>query len=325
VLVSAVQHPNRKVRAAAIEAIGRLAPVAAFPGSSRVADAVDYLLRSRGYPEVVVGDVRIGVARERAGLLATQGFDPEVADSVRGVLDLAGSRPDCELIVLDMNLAAPTSGQLLSSLRRDARSAHTPIVIVASSEQYSRAIALARQHRLTTAVLDVHSDVGIKSVLASAEANVLASIVRPDERKAQAAQMLAWLEKLGGDVNGLFPLRRFEASLIEALWSRELAASAAPLVARCGTARGQRALVELINQSTQPLELRQAAANALAKSIAQSGTLLTTGEITAQYQRYNASEREDRDVQRVLAAVLDMIEARAGVAPSQTKQEGARE
>jgi hypothetical protein len=45
--------------------------------------------------------------------------------------------------------------------------------------------------------------------------------------------------------------------------------------------------------------------------VARHGTLLTSGEILLQYDRYNQSETQDRQTQLVLASILDSVEARA--------------
>jgi hypothetical protein len=45
-------------------------------------------------------------------------------------------------------------------------------------------------------------------------------------------------------------------------------------------------------------------------SVAENGVLLTSDEIVAQYDRYNASARADVDTQQILGAVLDAIESR---------------
>ena len=50
------------------------------------------------------------------------------------------------------------------------------------------------------------------------------------------------------------------------------------------------------------------AAEAFRASVAAHGVLLTTDQILAQYDRYNASETADAATQKVLARVLDVIE-----------------
>ena len=57
--------------------------------------------------------------------------------------------------------------------------------------------------------------------------------------------------------------------------------------------------------------MRKAAAEGFAESVNRFGTLLTTTEILAQYNRYNESEGEGAESQEVLSMVLDAIEAKA--------------
>jgi hypothetical protein len=48
---------------------------------------------------------------------------------------------------------------------------------------------------------------------------------------------------------------------------------------------------------------------AFRRSIQARGILLTTQQILRQYDRYNASESQDRSTQQVLGLILDCIEA----------------
>jgi hypothetical protein len=102
-----------------------------------------------------------------------------------------------------------------------------------------------------------------------------------------------------------------EASLVAALEVPALRPSAIAILANLHTPGSQRALVEIAGEGMQPLADRQAAAAAFAKNVAHCGTLLTTAEIMAQYNRYNASEREEKPVQKVLGSILDTIETYA--------------
>jgi hypothetical protein len=97
----------------------------------------------------------------------------------------------------------------------------------------------------------------------------------------------------------------------KALWAARLSQPTAQVLSALGTASSQRSLVDFASQIAQPLEARQAAAAAFAASVARFGTLLTTGEIRLQYDRYNQSESQDADTQRLLASLLDTIELRA--------------
>jgi hypothetical protein len=58
------------------------------------------------------------------------------------------------------------------------------------------------------------------------------------------------------------------------------------------------------------MEQRLEASQAFEKAIARTGTLLTTTEIQQQYDRYNASESQSAEAQKILGQILDAIENR---------------
>ena len=71
----------------------------------------------------------------------------------------------------------------------------------------------------------------------------------------------------------------------------------------------QRALVETAGRVTQPLEIRQAAVSAFRQNLQAHGILLTKEEIKKQYQQYNESKNQDESTQKILALILDCLEA----------------
>ena len=68
------------------------------------------------------------------------------------------------------------------------------------------------------------------------------------------------------------------------------------------------ALVDAASRSTQPLEIRQAAAGAFAHSVHRFGLRLAPSEVLRQYDRYNQSATLDKPTQQLLAQILDAIE-----------------
>ena len=67
-------------------------------------------------------------------------------------------------------------------------------------------------------------------------------------------------------------------------------------------------MLELADQTTQPLAARQAAAAAFRRSVSKYGILLTRPEVLEQYSLYNANEGRDPDTNSVLGSILDTIE-----------------
>ena len=143
-LVQAARHPDRRLRTAALDAIFRLKPSKPYPGSSFVLDALGYLASGSGAPRALAADARPLDVQVAAGLLATIGYETEVATTDRQALAAVVASPDYELALIDFSLAWPTSGQLLEQFRRDNRTSRVPIGIVASSEDLDRAERLAR-------------------------------------------------------------------------------------------------------------------------------------------------------------------------------------
>jgi len=124
--------------------------------------------------------------------------------------------------------------------------------------------------------------------------------------------------RMAGSATPLVDLKRLEPVLINVLQQpglTDLARQAVVLLGRTGTPAAQTALTEVTGSRHRPVELRQAAADALGRSIRRHGILLTTDQIQQQYALYNASENEPPEVQRVLGDVLDHIEA-----PTQRKR-----
>ena len=89
-------------------------------------------------------------------------------------------------------------------------------------------------------------------------------------------------------------LLRTPRILEQAVYDPVLTKPALEALAYVGTAGSQRTLVEFISSDSQPLELRQLAAESFATSRQRFGVLLTAAEIALQYDRYNASETATR-------------------------------
>ncbi|HEX4413352.1 MAG TPA: hypothetical protein VH107_06960, partial [Lacipirellulaceae bacterium] len=303
----------------------------------------------------LVADVRAAEAARVAGLLFEMGYEADIATDARSVLIFTTRSPDYELILLDMTLAAPTAGQLIQQLRRDARTANVPIGLICDSDDLDRAGVLSRRETLTMPIvrpvnpvtkepdgpsfyqgkiynfIDVSGKTGLlpnpklwrrsappigpREALEFQSNQLLSkagqSTVGLDERKAQAMQALDWLGELSSHAGGYYDLRNVEEAAGVALSTPDLSEKAGQVLANLGTNRAQRALADRASRSTLPLAARQAAAKAFGDSVTRYGTLLTTGEIMSQYDRYNQSATLDKETQAVLASILDSIEERA--------------
>src|SRR3569623_768642 len=190
VVVDAVRHSNRRISKSALFTVGQLASSEAYPGDSEVVEAIRFYLRSRGGKRAIVADVRTDQARLRAGMLMAEGYEAEIADDERSLLQLATSMPDCRLILIDMSLAARFSGKVISDLRNDARTAFTPIGITSSTKRFDRAEALAEQHSRVVAFIDAPIPQASKQWAAELAALSASDL---DSNLDDARMALAWL------------------------------------------------------------------------------------------------------------------------------------
>ncbi len=310
-LALALQSPDRRLQMAALETIVRLKPTKPFAGSSYVPRTLGFLAGSSGSRHAVVGCPNAAEGAELAGMLSAAGFVADTFTNGRELVSHAARSPDCELALIDMTIDRPTIDILLQQLRHDPRTASIRVGLIARDGYLGRAERLAGLDPLSKAFSRPHDDKAFQWQLQQLAA------IRPKEyidfktRQQQAARALELLAELSESPDKLYDLRGAQDYLLVALYNPKLTAKAAAVLANINTAESQRALVELASRMGQPMFERQAATKAFRKSTQQFGVLLTAEEIRRQYDRYNASEKEDADTQHVLGLILDCLEVRA--------------
>jgi len=110
------------------------------------------------------------------------------------------------------------------------------------------------------------------------------------------------------DNHSFYGLQDVDEAAIRAFQMPALSPSASQLLGLLGTQKAQLALVEFASQNLRDLQQRQAAAAGFRSAVQRRRLLLTTKEISRQYDRYNASASADKDTQQLLGAILDTIE-----------------
>jgi hypothetical protein len=172
------------------------------------------------------------------------------------------------------------------------------------------------------AFLQPQNDAEMKIFVGDVLARAGQSHVPVEQRRLQALAAIGWLVKLAQQHTGVFDVAQLEAQIIPLLYVPEMAGRAIELLADIGNQQSQQALVQLANASAQPLATRQAAVTALAQNIRKYGTLLTSGEIYAQYDLYNLNAGRNRDTHVVLSALLDVLEHQGDPPPAVTNTSG---
>lgn len=312
-LTEALRHPDRRVRLAAALATVKLAPAASFPGASRITETLGWFAATAGGEYVLVGHPRSEDAQTLVGFMNELGFDGQAAYVGKNLVSDAVGNPDIDFILISDAIDLPPARELVQWLRRDYRTANTPVGIMARGERLDDTRFAFAGDPYTAVLPRVHS-----ADVAGREAARLIAVagrnrVSFDERTAQGRAALAALATLAKTPGNFarHELLRQEAAVTRALSNPALAAGAAEVLALFGSPHAQTALVDFASQNTRPLADRQAAAAAFAAAVQTRGLLLTQSQLAAQFARYNASESEGKDTQALLSSILDTIEAPA--------------
>jgi HEAT repeat protein len=307
-LVLAARSDDRRLRFAAIEAIVKLEPNDHFPGLSYLTDGLVYFATGFGQRRAAVGFPNPSIAQELAGMLNALGFEADAATNGRDLFLTASRSNNYELILLSSRLDRPETKLLYQELRKDPRTAQTPILVLAEDEELPDLRDLIGADRLSIAMIRPRDLTGMQFVVESVMARAGDRILPVDVRARQASAALKWMAELQERAPKLFDFRSHEKHLAEILYVPSLSPLAAAILSQHGTHFSQQTLLALANRNTQPLVSREAAAAAFGESVRRFGVRLTKPEISQQYARYNASETEDQASQELLGSILDAIE-----------------
>ena len=134
--------------------------------------------------------------------------------------------------------------------------------------------------------------------------------VNSSQRNEFARQAMEWLGRISADSERypFWELTAYDQRIGTVADSHELTPTLCQTLGNLGTPLAQRQLTDIASQEQLPVEIRQAAVEALEHAFGRQGVLLTTQQIRRQYDRYNASESLSQETQQVLGAILNAIE-----------------
>ncbi|MGI9458160.1 MAG: hypothetical protein ACR2NU_16470 [Aeoliella sp.] len=299
-------HPN--VRLAALEAIAAIDSPRPFPGASYVCPVIARFASSTGDREVVAAAPRLDAASTWAGGLAATGFAGRVASTGGEAIGLASERADVELVLIDMAIGSPAAREVVFQLRRYPGTSHVPIGLFARESQYSTARQIAAEHTGVMAFPRPHTDGSLEIMADELSAHLPRDWPTPELRVEQAERAITVMNKLLESNRDFYRLRAAAGAIAGTLRPDRATSDAWAVLAKLGTLRSQRALVEFASTASLGIDHRRAAAKAFAQSIDRFGLLLTSDEIVRQYHLYNRSEAHPEESQQLLGELLDAIE-----------------
>lgn len=308
-LVDALNSPNRRVRFAALRAIMAIDPTSPYPGSSRVPDALAWFAASSGDRSAVVAMPTVARATDLAGKLAAHKLAAEGFNNGRAAVKAALELSDLELVLVDMNILKPEVRQVVYELRIHPTTGDVPIALLAADGRLAAAQQIADEHTRVIAVPRPHTPEALAQIVARLRTLAGRDTVAAEERATQAAEATAWIAGLLAADRPFYVLGRSQPVLELAAYKPESNKSAVAALVELGTPESQKALLNFASQTTLPAASRAEAVAAFATSVSAHGVLLTTDEIIAQYNRYNASANADPDTLKIYGDILDAIEA----------------
>jgi hypothetical protein len=309
-LAAALQNPDRRLRFAAAKAIAALKPQRPFAGSGSLVPTLAYYASTSGMRRVLLAGADVADLRKMTPALSAAGFQVDTAVTGREALLAAVSSPDYELAMIDAGMDQPPINLLLQQLHHDDRTADLRVDVIAREGFLDRAERAAAGDALSKAFPHPRDDAAVTWQLEQLGALKPDSFVAFDERQSEAVESLDLLAELGKSSGKLFDIRQAEKAVLNALYIPALSRKAIAVLALMNSPAVQRALVDTAGGSAQPLEIRQAAVSAFRENVQSHGILLTADEIKKQYQLYNDNKNRDAASQKIIALILDCLEAR---------------
>ena len=311
-MAQALESPHPAVRFAALRGVMGLAPETPFPGSSKVAATLIDFAGGGVSRAAVVATPNIERSATLSGLLAGSGIEGRPTNRGVEAVELADGG-DVEMVMLDLAVLQPNVRETVFRLRRQPATGLVPIGLLAPDGRLDEAKAIAKEHTGVLAFPRPHTSEAVTDIADALAAATPAGWPTTAERAELAEVARGWIAEVLEKGPSYFNLRGRVGDVQQAL----VTGGGDPMasLALLGTPASQLELLGVANRRTEPIATRQNAAKAFADSVERYGILLTTDQIEAQYDVYNASVASngngaDAETQQVLSDVLDTIESK---------------
>ncbi len=300
-------HP--RVRYAALQVIAAIDPPRPFPGASHVATAMIHTLTATGSPKVLAAAPRADVASTWAAGLSSAGYQGEIATLGKEAIEVARLQADIELVLVDMAIGGPGVREVVFQLRRNPGTELVPIAVLGRESQWPIGRQIEEEHWGVRSFPRPHGDAALLAIGDEMRGLLPRDWPSAEERLAMRRQVLQWMDHFLSSRRDFYRLRAYSTEIALAVPAGDATLQAWQLLADMGTHESQNTLIRSASMDVYPIETRQAAAAAFARSVERFGLLLTSDEILLAYDTYNASGQQPKESQEVLGSLLDAIES----------------
>ncbi|MBQ9812692.1 MAG: hypothetical protein IJM54_05195 [Thermoguttaceae bacterium] len=308
-IVRAATCADRRVRFEAISAIANWNPEDAYIGASKVGRMLEWFMTSTGSRVAVVACPKLEDCSKLGLLLQQQGYKFISVTTGRDALLAAQNCADVELIVASANVSMPDARVIAQTLRADVRTSDVPLLVCTNADGEDTAANLLVGREPNAYVYPTPSDLmsssmALQRLFDYVKPDQVAASDRLEQSKAAARTFLA-LSKSRPD---LYEFDRMNDLIRKFLATPAFFDQGLDYAATVKTNYAQTTLVGMIGDTNLTLDQRRKALGAFERQLAANGSLLRGPDVAAMYNRYNASEKEDAETQKVLSDMLDVYE-----------------
>ncbi len=308
-VVKAALCADRRVRYEAIAAIVKWAPKRSYIGSAKVGRMLEWFTTSTGAKVAVVAAPKLDDCGRIGNILQQQGYKVRPVTTGRDALLAAQGCADVELVVVAARIGTPDARVIAQTLRADVRTADVPLLVgtTEDGEDTSANLLVGKEPNAFVYPMPYDLESGsmaLQRLFDYVKPAQVPANVRFAQAKAAANAYLA----LSKTETANYEFDRANDMIRRFLSSPEFFDEGIEYAASIKTNYAQNALVELAGDNRFSIAQRQKAVDAFARQLAANGSMLRGPEIAKMYDRYNASEKEDAAVQKVLSDLLDVYE-----------------
>jgi len=313
-LIDAILYGDRHLQFAAFDAVAAIDPKTAYPGSSHVMALAVFLTETQGIEKALVGHLLGPSSQSYASVVSSSGLSVTSARNGHQFYNMAIESPDFQVFVVTESMAKPRARELIQLLRSDWRTRQVPIGFVGSSASCLNSVKILAQTDPLLRPLELNFD----SRIVASQLDRIQSLssswpVSATSRLLHGQVAANWMLKIIDEKENrrFYQVHKHEESIYRLLAIDGYTSKACQMIAKLGTGKSQEALANFASQSGFSIKQRETATKCFADSVERFGTLLTTDQIQQQYDRYNASETDSVEVQKLMGQMLDAIEKRS--------------
>lgn len=331
-LVRATQCSDRRIRFAATEAVMKLKPTKAYPGSSFVSDSLMFFANAEGRKVAIIAAPKIADAMKLSGFLIKLGYATKIVTDCRDIIMEASHTPDVELVLVDQRCRNPSIEAFAKHMYNNPATRDIPVAILSFDEKILRK---AVDDSFAEKPLPLLSE-REKDYSNTVFANTLAMVFPHPQDEEAARYVVQRLRKMTGtneipnaqrlehakwslrrlgeitrDYPHLYRVENLELLARKAAYSPELASEGIELLAQIRSNVMQNTLANIAMLKNIPDDVRDRAATAFEQSVHRHGILIRGRQVKTLLDIVADPEESDLIYQR-LESTIQSAASRSG-------------